>query len=74
MHLNNGRVDTRFDVAALVSYISGLMTLNPGDVIATGTPAGVGFTRNPPVFLQPGEAVTLEITGLGTLQNPVQEP
>ena len=74
LYQNGNTRNMIFDVPALISYISGLITLNPGDVIATGTPAGVGFTRNPPVFLQPGDAVTLEITGLGTLQNPVQDP
>jgi len=62
-----------FDVRALVSYLSNLITLTPGDVIATGTPAGVGFTRKPPVFLQPGDAVRMEITGLGVLENPIKE-
>src|SRR5262245_55707937 len=62
-----------FDVRYLVSYLSGLMTLSPGDVIATGTPAGVGFSRKPPVTLQPGDTVRLQITGLGTLENPVKD-
>jgi 2-keto-4-pentenoate hydratase/2-oxohepta-3-ene-1,7-dioic acid hydratase in catechol pathway len=62
-----------FDVRYLVSYLSGLITLSPGDLIATGTPAGVGFSRKPPVTLQPGDRVRLEITGLGTLENPVKD-
>src|SRR5207247_9204017 len=62
-----------FDVRYLVSYLSGLMTLAPGDLIATGTPPGVGFAKKPPVFLQPGDVVTMEITGLGRLENPVKE-
>jgi 2-keto-4-pentenoate hydratase/2-oxohepta-3-ene-1,7-dioic acid hydratase in catechol pathway len=62
-----------FDVRYLVSYLSGLMTLQPGDLIATGTPPGVGFARKPPVFLQPGDVCRLEITGLGTLENPVKD-
>jgi len=62
-----------FDVRYLVSYLSGIMTLSPGDLIATGTPAGVGFSRKPPIRLQPGDTVRLEITGLGTLENPVKE-
>jgi len=62
-----------FDVRYLVSYLSGLMTLAPGDVIATGTPAGVGLGRKPPVWLQPGDVVRMEITGLGTLENPVKD-
>jgi 2-keto-4-pentenoate hydratase/2-oxohepta-3-ene-1,7-dioic acid hydratase in catechol pathway len=44
----------------------------PGDVIATGTPAGVGFARDPKVFLKPGDEVTIEIEGLGSLTNPVE--
>ena len=62
-----------FDVRYLVSYLSALITLEPGDLIATGTPAGVGFTRKPPVVLGPGDTVKLEITGLGTLENPVKD-
>src|SRR5438552_1331947 len=62
-----------FDVRYLVSYLSGIMTLSPGDLIATGTPAGVGFSRKPPIALQPGDTVRLEITGLGALENPVKD-
>jgi 2-keto-4-pentenoate hydratase/2-oxohepta-3-ene-1,7-dioic acid hydratase in catechol pathway len=62
-----------FDVRYLVSYLSGIMTLGPGDLIATGTPAGVGFSRKPPITLQPGDTVRLSITGLGTLENPVKD-
>ncbi len=62
-----------FDVRYLVSYLSNLMTLSPGDLIATGTPPGVGFARKPRVFLQPGDVCRLEITGLGTLENPVKD-
>ena len=62
-----------FDVRYLVSYLSRLMTLAPGDLIATGTPPGVGLGKKPPVFLEPGDVVTMEITGLGRLENPVKE-
>ena len=62
-----------FDVRALVSYLSNLITLSPGDTIATGTPAGVGFVRKPPVSLQPGDTVRMEITGLGVLENPIKD-
>ncbi len=62
-----------FDVRYLVSYLSGIMTLSPGDLIATGTPAGVGFSRKPPITLQPGDTVRLQITGLGALENPVKD-
>jgi 2-keto-4-pentenoate hydratase/2-oxohepta-3-ene-1,7-dioic acid hydratase in catechol pathway len=60
-----------FAVDALVSYVSGVCTLSPGDLIFTGTPSGVGFARRPPVFLQPGDRVEVEIEGLGVLTNPV---
>jgi acylpyruvate hydrolase len=62
-----------FDVGYIVEYLSGIMTLEPGDLIATGTPAGVGFSRKPQVTLQPGDTVRLEITGLGTLENTVKD-
>ena len=62
-----------FDVRYVVSYLSGLMTLEPGDLIATGTPPGVGFGKKPPVFMQPGDVCRLEIPGLGTLENPVKD-
>ena len=54
-----------FGVARLVSYVSGFMTLMPGDIITTGTPPGVGMGRKPPQFLKPGDLVTLGIEGLG---------
>jgi acylpyruvate hydrolase len=62
-----------YDVRYIVSYLSNLMTLSPGDVIATGTPAGVGFGRKPQVWMVPGDTCRLEITGLGTLENPVKD-
>lgn len=60
-----------FKVPELVSYISQVMTLEVGDVIATGTPGGVGFGRNPQVFLKPGDVVEIEIQGIGQLRNRV---
>ena len=62
-----------FDVRYIIEYLSKIMTLSPGDLIATGTPAGVGFSRKPPITLQPGDTVRLEITGLGALENPVKD-
>jgi acylpyruvate hydrolase len=62
-----------FDVRYLVSYLSNLMTLSPGDLIATGTPPGVGLGMKPPVFMQPGDVCRMEITGLGVLENPVKD-
>jgi acylpyruvate hydrolase len=63
--------DMVFPVDFLVSYVSSLATLEPGDVILTGTPAGIGCNRNPPVFLKAGDVVSVEIDGIGTLVNPV---
>lgn len=60
-----------FDVAALIAYISGGVTLEPGDVITTGTPSGVGIGRNPPRFLRAGDTVRIEISGIGALENTV---
>jgi len=60
-----------FTVPYLVSYLSRNTTLLPGAVIATGTPGGVGFTREPPEFLRPGTLVELTIEGIGTLSNPL---
>ncbi|WP_211362136.1 fumarylacetoacetate hydrolase family protein [Pseudonocardia cypriaca] len=63
-----------FGVAELVAYLSQAMTLEPGDLIATGTPAGVGFKRNPPVLLRAGDVVEVEIDEVGLLSNPVAAP
>lgn len=63
--------DLIYPVAELVSYISNHVTLEPGDVIATGTPAGVGIFRDPPVFLQPGDRVRCEVVGIGVVENPI---
>ena len=60
-----------FGVADVIEYITRTITLEPGDLIATGTPAGVGAFRKPPVFMQPGDEITIEIEGLGALTNPV---
>ena len=60
-----------FPVAALVSILSSFTTLEPGDIIVTGTPAGVGNSRKPPVYLKKGDVVEAEIPGIGLLRNPV---
>jgi 2-keto-4-pentenoate hydratase/2-oxohepta-3-ene-1,7-dioic acid hydratase in catechol pathway len=65
--------DFIFDVPAIVEYPSRQLTLEPGDVIATGTPSGVGLGMKPQVWLQPGDTVRIEIDGLGALENPVVE-
>lgn len=59
------------DPAAVISYCSSFCTLRPGDVIALGTPAGVGFRKTPPVFLAEGDVVAVEIDSIGRLENPV---
>jgi acylpyruvate hydrolase len=61
--------DLLFGPAALVAYLSDIITLLPGDVIATGTPGGVGLARKPPVFLRDGDRVTVTIAGIGELDN-----
>ncbi|MCW8087628.1 fumarylacetoacetate hydrolase family protein [Sabulicella glaciei] len=63
--------DLIFDIPTLIEAISAGITLEPGDVIATGTPAGVGIGFDPPVFLQPGDVVRIEVPGIGVLENPV---
>jgi 2-keto-4-pentenoate hydratase/2-oxohepta-3-ene-1,7-dioic acid hydratase in catechol pathway len=60
-----------FKLPQLIAYLSSVFTLEPGDVIATGTPAGVGFARKPPRWLRPGDEVRIQIEGLGELVNPV---
>ena len=60
-----------FGVAEIVAFVSQAITLEPGDLILTGTPAGVGVFRDPPVFLQRGDEITIEIDGLGSITNPV---
>jgi acylpyruvate hydrolase len=63
--------DLIFDVATLVSTISEAMTLAPGDIIVTGTPAGVGGMRKPQVFMKPGDVCEVEVEGIGLLRNPI---
>jgi 2-keto-4-pentenoate hydratase/2-oxohepta-3-ene-1,7-dioic acid hydratase in catechol pathway len=60
-----------FNVARTIAILSEIMTLEPGDLIATGTPEGVGHARNPPLWLRPGDEITVEIDQIGTLSNPV---
>jgi 2-keto-4-pentenoate hydratase/2-oxohepta-3-ene-1,7-dioic acid hydratase in catechol pathway len=63
--------DMIFGIAELIEFISAAITLDPGDVIATGTPSGVGVFRDPPVFLEPGDRVRCEIDGIGSVENPI---
>jgi len=60
-----------FNIPTLIEYLSSVFTLEPGDIISTGTPAGVGFGRKPPRWLKAGDSVTIEVEGLGQLTNPV---
>jgi 2-keto-4-pentenoate hydratase/2-oxohepta-3-ene-1,7-dioic acid hydratase in catechol pathway len=60
-----------FGVSEVIAYVTRTITLEPGDLVATGTPAGVGAFRKPPLFMQPGDEITIEIEGLGSLTNPV---
>jgi 2-keto-4-pentenoate hydratase/2-oxohepta-3-ene-1,7-dioic acid hydratase in catechol pathway len=60
-----------FGIPRLIEFLSGAMTLEPGDLVTTGTPAGVGFSKKPPRWLRPGDVVSVTIEGLGTLSNPV---
>ena len=69
----NGSTATMvYGVRMLVSYLSQFMSLQPGDIISTGTPPGVGFGQTPPVYLQPGDVMTLEIEGLGRQRQTVR--
>ena len=74
----NGKVEQEshtghmiFPIAKLIAYASTIFTLVPGDVIATGTPAGVGWSRKPPLFMKAGDVCEVEIEGIGTLVNPI---
>jgi len=74
----NGRImqdtpisDLMFDIPALIEYITTFTELLPGDVISTGTPGGVGAARNPPVWMKPGDTIEVEISGIGTMKNPI---
>src|ERR1039458_8257736 len=60
-----------FGVPQLIAFLSSVMTLEPGDLISTGTPAGVGFARKPPRWLLPGDEVAVQVEGIGRLVNPV---
>ncbi len=78
VQLLNGKVmqdgntdDLIFDVPTLIAFASNALTLDPGDLILTGTPAGVGFARDPKVALKPGDVVEVRVEGIATLTNPV---
>lgn len=62
-----------FDIPTLIAYVSKALPWNPGDILATGTPSGIGFKRNPPVFLKAGDTFEVVISQIGTLSNPVAD-
>jgi 2-keto-4-pentenoate hydratase/2-oxohepta-3-ene-1,7-dioic acid hydratase in catechol pathway len=66
--------DMIFRIPELIEYVSAVITLEPGDLIVSGTPAGVGVFRDPPVFLAPGDRVRVEIDGIGAVENPILGP
>jgi 2-keto-4-pentenoate hydratase/2-oxohepta-3-ene-1,7-dioic acid hydratase in catechol pathway len=68
---HTGIDDLIFDIPTLISYCSDWTPLLPGDVIATGTPEGVGFARKPPLWMRPGDVVEVEISRIGVLRNPI---
>lgn len=68
---NSNTKELIFKVDELIAHLSQLITLEPGDVIFTGTPPGVGAARQPPIFMKPGDVAEVEIAGLGVLKNPV---
>lgn len=63
--------DMLFDIPAAIEFVSRVITLEPGDLISTGTPSGVGVFRDPPVFLDPGDRVRCEVEGIGSVENPI---
>ncbi len=68
----DGRTDDLvFDIPTLIEFVSRSITLEPGDIITTGTPSGVGVFREPPVFLEPGDRIRVEIEGIGMVENPI---
>ena len=62
-----------FDIPTLIAYVSKALPWNPGDILATGTPSGIGFKRKPPVFLKAGDTFEVVISQIGTLSNPVAD-
>ncbi len=68
---NSNTGELIFKIPELIEFLSKFITLEPGDIVATGTPPGVGFARKPPVFMKNGDTAEVEIEGLGILSNPV---
>jgi acylpyruvate hydrolase len=70
---NANTADMIFPVAATVALLSECLTLEPGDLLVMGTPAGVGYARTPPVWMQPGDTIDIDIEGVGVLSNPIAD-
>src|SRR5258708_28328225 len=68
---NSNTRELIFKIPELIAYLSSVFTLEPGDIVSTGTPSGVGFARKPPIYLKPGDTVVVAVEGLGELSNPV---
>ncbi len=62
-----------YSIPRIIEYISTITTLEPGDVIATGTPAGVGSRRTPPLWMKPGDTIEVDISSVGVLSNPIAQ-
>ncbi|PTB19225.1 5-oxopent-3-ene-1,2,5-tricarboxylate decarboxylase [Trinickia symbiotica] len=72
--LQTGKLsELAFDIPGLIAYVSQALDWQPGDILATGTPSGIGFKRQPPIFLKPGDTFDVVIPGIGTLSNPVAD-
>ncbi|MBN9476000.1 MAG: 5-oxopent-3-ene-1,2,5-tricarboxylate decarboxylase [Bordetella sp. SCN 67-23] len=72
--VQEGRLDElAFDIPHLIAYVSQALPWNPGDILATGTPSGIGFKRTPPLLLKQGDSVRIEVTQIGELVNPVMD-
>jgi 2-keto-4-pentenoate hydratase/2-oxohepta-3-ene-1,7-dioic acid hydratase in catechol pathway len=69
---NSSTKELIFDIPALIEHITQVITLEPGDVISTGTPPGVGFARKPPRYLQDGDDCVVYVEGIGELRNPIR--
>ena len=70
---NANTSDMIFPVAETVALLSACLTLEPGDLLVMGTPAGVGYARTPPVWMQPGDTIDIAIEGVGVLTNPIAD-
>ena len=71
---NGSTADWLFPLPRLIGYLSRVMTLEPGDIVTTGTPAGVGFFQQPQVFIKPGDVIEIEAEGIGVLRNHIVAP